>query len=120
MATLTNVNTPVVKPAAAPLTNVMSAATDQFAAVPGAKYLLRFTNASATPGNIVLDDPVSVAPGDATTFVPDVTVSVPAGQTRTIRIDTNRFRDPVSGMVVWTYSANMTNAGSLIEIYGPE
>jgi len=115
MATLTNINTPVVGPSAAPLTHAIAAAGDQFAAEHGAVYVLRFTNASATPGNVVLDDPVSVNPGSATQFNPDVTVSVPAGQTREIRVDANRFRNS-SGNIVWTYSADMTNAGSLVQI----
>lgn len=120
MATLANINPPIVKPAAAPTNNALAAATDQFAAQPGAKYLLRFNNGSATPGNIVLNDPISVPPADFTTFDPDVTVSLPAGQVRTMRVDANRFRDPVTGMIVWTYSANMVNAASVVEIYGPE
>lgn len=119
MSTWANINTPTVKPAAGPLTNALTATTDQFAAQAGAKYLIRWTNASATPGNVVLNDPTSINPGDATTFDPDVTVSLPAAATRTQRVDANRFRDS-SGNIVFTYSANMTNAGSLVEIYGPE
>lgn len=118
MATLTNINTPVVKPLAGPSTNVMAAAADQFTAEPGAVYLLRFTNGSVVAANIVLDDPTSVNPGDATTFDPDVTVAMPgvAGSVRTMRVDTNRFRNS-SGVVAWTYSASMVNAASLVEIY---
>lgn len=120
MATFPNVNVPTLKPAATPTNNALTAAGDQFAAQPGAKYLLRFINGSATPGNVVLNDPVSVAPGDSTTFDPDVTVPIPAGQVRTIRVEANRFRDPITGMIAWTYSANITNAASVVEIYGPE
>lgn len=116
MATLTNINTPVVNPSAAPLTNAVAVAGDQFAAEFGAVYLLRFTNASATPANVVLDDPTAATPVAATAFDPDVTNAVPAGQSRTIRVDANRFRNS-SGNIVWTYSADMTNAGSLVEIY---
>ncbi len=116
MATLTNVVTPVVKPSAATATNTISAAADQFAAEFGARYLLRFANGSATPANVVLDDPTSVNPGDATTFNPDVTVSVPAGEVRTMRVDAKRFRAS-DGFIKWTYSADMTNANSKVEIY---
>lgn len=118
MATLTNLNNPVVKPAAGPLTNVMAAAADQFAAEYGAVYLLRFTNGSAVAANIVLNDPTSTSPGDATTFDPDVTVAMPgvAGSVRTMRVDAMRFRDG-SGNISWTYSASMVNAASLVEIY---
>lgn len=115
MATLTNINTPVVNPAGAPSTNVMTAAGDQFAAEFGAVYILRFTNASATPGNVVMDDPTAVTPVGATAFNPDVTVALAAGATREMRIDANRFRNS-SGNIVWTYSADMTNAGSLVQI----
>lgn len=116
MATLTNINTPVVNPGAAPSNNAVTAAGDQFAAEYGAVYLLRFNNASATPANVVLDDPTSANPGGATQFNPDVTVAVPAGQARSMRVDANRFRNS-SGNIVWTYSADMTNAGSVVEIY---
>lgn len=120
MSTFANINAPAVNPAAAPLTNVITAAGDDFVAQFGAKYLLRFNNASATPGNIVFDDPISQAPLGNTAFNPDVTVAIPAGQARTVRLDANRFRDPITGKIAWTYSANITNASSLCEIYGPE
>lgn len=116
MATLTNIVTPVVKPAAAPANNTITAAGDQFAAEFGAVYLLRFNNGSATPANVVLDDPVSVTPADATAFNPDVTVAVPAGEVRSMKVEANRFRNS-SGNIVWTYSADMTNANSKVEIY---
>lgn len=119
MSTFANINPCVVNPAAAPLTNAITATTDQFAAQAGAKYLLRFNNASATPANVVFDDPTAVSPDGATAFNPDVTVNIPAGQVRTFRIDANRFRNS-SGNIVWTYSASMVNAASLCEIYGPE
>lgn len=118
MATLTNINTPVVNPAGAPSTNAVSAAADQFAAQFGARYLLRFTNGSAVASNIVLDDPTSPTPTGATAFNPDITVAMPgvAGSVRAIIVDANRFRD-ANGNIVWTYSASMVNAASLVEIY---
>lgn len=115
MATLTNVNVPVVNPSAAPTTNVMTAATDTFAAEFGAVYLLRFNNASATPGNVVLDDPNAVTPVGATAFNPDVTVAVAAGTVKEIKVDASRFRS-AAGFITWTYSADMTNAASLVTI----
>ena len=116
MATFTNINTPVVNPGAAPTTNVITAAGDQFAAEWGAKYLIRFNNGSATPGNVVFDDPTAVTPVGATAFNPDVTVSVPAGEVREVLIDAARFRNS-AGNIVWTYSANITNAASLVTIF---
>ena len=116
MATFTNINTPVVNPSAAPTTNVITAAGDQFAAEQGAVYLIRFNNGSATPGNVVLDDPSAVTPVGATAFNPDVTVSIPAGEVREMRVDASRFRN-AAGNIVWTYSANITNAASLATIF---
>lgn len=117
MATFTNINTPVVNPSAAPTTNVITAAGDDFAAEFGAVYLIRFNNGSATPGNIVLDDPNAVTPVGATAFNPDVTVAVPAGEVREMRVDAARFRHPTTGKIAWTYSANITNAASLATIF---
>lgn len=117
MATLTNINAAALKPSAAPTTNAIAAAADQFASA-GGKYMVRFTNASATPANVVLDDPTSLTPSEATTFVPDVTMPVPAGEARTMFVDSARFRAS-DGFIKWTYSASMVNASSLVEIYGP-
>lgn len=120
MSTFTNINAPVPNPAAAPSTNVITAAGDDFVALTGAKYLLRFTNGSATPGNVKVTDPNTPAPVGNTAFDASVTVPVPAGQSRTLRLDASRFRDSSTGKISWTYSANITNAASLVEIYGPE
>lgn len=119
MATLVNINVPSVKPSAAPTTNAISVLGDDFVAQFGRNYLLRFTNASVTPGSVVLDDIASQTPLEATQFDPDVTVILGAGQTRVITVEAHRFRDPVTGKVSWTYSADMVNAGSLVEIHGP-
>jgi len=116
MAIFTNINTPVVNPSAAPTTNVITAAGDQFAAEFNARYLVRFNNGSATPANIVVDDPTAVTPTGATAFNPDVTIAVPAGEVRELVLDAARFRNS-SGNIVWTYSANMTNAASLATIF---
>ena len=116
MATLTNIITPVVNPSAVPANNTVTAAGDQFAAEYGATYLLRFINGSATPANVVMDDPNSVTPLAATAFNADVTVAVPAGEVRSIKVEANRFRN-ASGNIVWTYSADMTHANSKVEIY---
>jgi hypothetical protein len=116
MATLTNVNTPTVNPSAAPTTNVIAAAADQFAADFGAVYLLRFNNGSATPSNIVFDDPIAVTPVGATAFNPDVTVAVPAGEVREVKLESARFRAS-DGFIKWTYSASMVNAASLVTIF---
>lgn len=116
MATLANVITPVVNPSAAPATNTITAVGDQFAAEYGATYLLLFNNGSASPGNIVLDDPVSVTPSAATAFNPDVTVAIAAGEQRAIKVEANRFRAS-DGYVKWTYSADITHANSKVQIY---
>lgn len=116
MSTFANINTPVVNPSAAPTTNVITAAADDFVAEHGAVYLVRFVNASATPGNVVIDDPNAVTPVGATAFNPDVTVAIPAGETREVKMDANRFRNGTSGKIAWTYSANITNAASLATI----
>lgn len=119
MSTLTNINPKATVPAGAPTTNAIAAAADEFVAQPNAVYMLRFTNGSATPGNIVVDDPTSPDPGNATAFNPDVTVALPATPaSRTLFLDARRFRAS-DGKIKWTYSANMTNAASVVEIYGP-
>ena len=119
MATLTNINLPITKPTGAPSNSAIAAAADEFVAEYGAKYLIRFVNGSAVAANIVLNDPSSPNPGDATSFDPDVTVAMPgtAGSVRSMNVDALRFRDPATGKIQWTYSASMVNAASLVEIY---
>ena len=119
MATLANINPRATVPAGAPTTNPMAAAADEFVAQPGAVYMVRFTNGSATPANIVVDDPTSPDPGNATAFNPDITQAMPAAPaTRTLFLSSARFRNS-QGKIAWTYSASMVNAASLVEIYGP-
>jgi len=120
MATWTNINAGTLTPAGAPSTNLISAATDQFAAEFGSRYLLRFTNASATPSDVRVTDPTSVAPQGNTLpgYATAITALPATTGVRTIEVDANRFRN-ASGFIVFTYPAAMNNAGSLVEIYGP-
>lgn len=119
MATLANINSPAVKPAANPSTNALTAGPDQFAAQPASLYSLRFTNTTGAAYTVKLDDPVSATPANADTFDPDVSVIVPITTgVRELYVDTNRFRNPLTGMVSWTYSSG-TGVGSTVEIAGP-
>lgn len=117
MATWTNINTPVLTPAGAPTTNAVTETTDQFAAEFGAKYLVRINNASATPAEVRIQDPNTPAPlGRAFAAAYAVAGNVPAGQARTFLVDAARFRQS-DGNIVFEYSADMTNAASLAEVY---
>jgi hypothetical protein len=58
-----------------------------------------------------------VTPVGATAYNPDITVAVPAGEVREMRIDASRFRHPTTGFITWTYSASMVNAASLATIF---
>jgi len=118
VATLTNFTLPTLKPVAVPTTNALSAGPDQFAAQFAAKYLLRFNNPTGVAFTIKLDDPTSVAPPNAETFDPDVTVVVTNAQVRQVTVDAARFRSNPAGMISWTYSAG-TGVGSTVEITGP-
>lgn len=117
MATWTNINTPSLVSAAAPTTNAITATTDQFAAEFGAKYLVRFTNAGATPSEVRVVDPTTVAPaGRAFANAYAVAGTVTNAQSRSIVVDAARFRNS-SGNIVFEYSVSMVNAASLAEVY---
>lgn len=117
MATWTNINVPGLVSAAAPLTNAITATTDQFAAEFGAKYLVRFTNAAGAPADVRVVDPTSVAPaGRAFANAYATAGTVTNAQSRTFLVDAARFRNS-SGNIVFEYSASMVNAASLAEVY---
>ena len=107
MADWANINAPVVKPAAAPLTNTANTGGDRFPATYGAKYLVRFNNTGGAPVTVTIDDSNSVAPGSGNTFDPDVAIAVTNAQARAVLIDAARFRD-ANGWINLTYSVAPT------------
>jgi len=82
----------------------------------GARYVVaRWVNTGGGAITVTLDDPTSASPVSAATFNPDVTVSVPATTgVRTQVVDTQRFTDPSTGRVNWTFSGAMTGS---VELY---
>lgn len=117
MATWTNINMPGLVVASAPSTNAITATTDQFAAQFGRKYLVRITNASATPADVrVVDATIPAREGVSLPAYATAAAAVPATTgVRQFVLDAARFRD-VNGNIVLQYSASMVNAGSLAEV----
>lgn len=116
MAALTNINPPTLSPGAAPLTNTLTAGPDTLPLQFGGKYLLRFNNTGGVPLVVTFDDPVSQNPGAATSFNPDVPLTITNAQARAITIDANRFRDPTTGLVTMSYGGAPT---ATVEVHGP-
>lgn len=116
MAALPNINLPVLKPAAAPLTNTLTAGPDTIALQAGARYIFRFNNTGGAPITWTYDDPISANPGDAKSFDPDVDVVVTNAQARVSLVDANRWRHPTTGLMTITPSGAPT---ATLEIYGP-
>lgn len=74
----------------------------------GSRTFLHFKNTGGSPINVILDDPNSKDPGNATTFNPDVTVAIPATTgDKLIGPIGLRFVDG-NGNTTWTYSATPT------------
>lgn len=95
---------------AAPVMNV-AGATDAFPAQAGSTYLLWIVNASGSSVAAVIADSTSVAPALATAFTPSVTVTVPAGTTRQLKINADRFRDSSGNVnIAFTPNASVTYA----------
>ena len=116
MAALTNINATALVPAANPLTNTCTVGPDTIPVQFGGKYLLRFVNTGASVV-VTIDDPVSQNPGSATTFNPDVPITVAATTgVRAVTISADRFRDPVTGNVQLSYSVSPTMT---VEVHGP-
>lgn len=116
MALLSNINAPVLVPGAAPTTNALTAGPDTIPVQPFSKYLLRFNNTGGAPITWTFDDKVSANPGNAKTFDPDVDVTVTNAQARVVTINSDRFRDPVTGLITITPSGTPT---ATLEIHGP-
>jgi len=71
----------------------------------GARYILHIKNAGASPDNVKIDDPNSQQPAGATTFDPDLTVTVTNATEKMILIDNvDRFINPATGLVTITHS----------------
>lgn len=116
MALLSNINVPALVPAGAPSTNTLTAGPDTVPLQFGGKYLFRFNNTGGAPLVVTFDDPVSQNPGNATTFNPDVPVTITNAQARAVTIDANRFRDPTTGLLTMSYGGAPT---ATVEIHGP-
>lgn len=81
-----------------------SAGGDSFPAVSGGVYLIHLKNGHSSAQSVIIDDPNSASPPSATTFVPDVTVSVPnAGERMIVISNIARFADS-DGDINLTYS----------------
>jgi hypothetical protein len=80
------------------------------------KLVLRVTN-TGTSNTLKFDDPTSATPVGATSFDPDLSVTVPATTgVRYIVIDNvARFVDPATGRISWTYSSALTGT---VEVVG--
>lgn len=85
-------------------TYVAVSASDTFAPTSNQPHILHVKNAGASPDSVVIDDPNSVNPGSATSFDPDVTVSVTNATDKFIRIDPLRFKNTGTGNVTITHS----------------
>jgi hypothetical protein len=71
----------------------------------GARYLIHIKNAGASPDNVKINDPTSLAPAGATTFDSDLTVTVTNATEKMILIDNiDRWVDPATGRVDITNS----------------
>lgn len=77
---------------------------------------IRIINANASLSRTVtVDDPNTATPAGATSFNPDLAVTVPALSTRIVKIsDPSRFIAAATGDITLTYSSN---ADLTIEVY---
>lgn len=83
---------------------------DSFPATGDGVYLIHVKNGHTSPQSIVIDDPNSASPPSATTFVPDVTVSVPnAGERMIVVSNSGRFIDS-------TDSINLTYPDGIVSL----
>lgn len=92
-----------------PTANASDATGNYVAVALGDRVQLRFANTSGGAITVTLDDPTSTTPENATAWNPDVAVSVPATTgVRYINLEgarLARFRDPATGRINWTTSA---------------
>lgn len=96
----------VQNPAVSGITPTYSAAaaSDSFIPRGSGKHLMHVKNGGASPDVVKINDPTAVDPGSATSFDPDVSVSVTNAQERMILIDPTRFTNPATGAVEYTNS----------------
>lgn len=83
----------------------------------GRLLLLKIVNTSGAAVSAILTDVGSVSPANATTFNPNVTLSIAAGATASVLVtDMTRFRNPNTGGVLVTLStaASVTVGASYI------
>lgn len=116
MAALTNINAPVLVPAAAPLTNTLTAGPDTVPVAASGRYQFRFNNTGGAPITWTIDDPISATPASAKAWNPDVDIVVTNAQSRVVTLDVARFRDPVTGNITLTPSGAPT---ATLEVHGP-
>jgi hypothetical protein len=97
-----------------PTANAAGASGDTITA--NSQFYLRITNAHASASRTVtIDDPTSVSPDGATTFNPDVAITVPALSSRLVKIASpGRFTNTSTGVINLTYSSN---ADLTIEVF---
>lgn len=114
MAAITPTNPTVA--GVAPVTPQAVTAADNFFVQPGREYLLIFVGPSSASMTVKIDDPNSAGPEAATQFDPDVTVVVPSGARRMVRVD-SRFK--LNAFDVIGYSATGTLTGATVEVVGP-
>jgi len=93
--------------AVAPGAFTADATGDKFAMPASGPVFLRIINGGGSSITCTIDDPNSVAPENATTYNPDVVITVPNGTTRVVKItDSRRFPNAAdSSLVSLTWSA---------------
>lgn len=81
-------------------------AGDKFAIPLTGPVHLRIINGSGASITCTIDDPNSASPSGATSFNPDVVITVPASSTRVVKIDDRqRFTNSADSLVALAWSA---------------
>lgn len=70
---------------------------------PGDGVVFMFVNGDAAPHDFKVDDPRTRTPSGATTFDPDVTINVAAGQRAFVWLPGDRFTNPTTGVISVSY-----------------
>lgn len=82
-----------------------AAGGDTFSPGTTGPVVVHVKNGSGSPITVTVDDPTSPSPAGASSFNPDVAVSVPATGERIILLNpVTRFVDPATGLVSLSYS----------------
>lgn len=68
-------------------------------------HILQVNNGGVSSITVTVYDPTSVGPVGATAFDPNLSIVVPAGETRLVALDPRRFRNPPDGMGGTEYTA---------------